>query len=84
VGAADAAAIAGVLLVFTGPRRAVDRTQRADVVGAILRRRIVYGAADGVLRPVFPILAVFGLFAAKERADAGNAEPARTPIAHCL
>ena len=34
-------------------------------VGAILWRGIVYGAADGVLLSVFPILAVFGLFASK-------------------
>jgi len=34
-------------------------------VGAIVWRGIVYGAADGVLLSVFPILAVFGLFASK-------------------
>ena len=34
-------------------------------VGAILWRGVVYGAADGVLLSVFPILAVFGLFASK-------------------
>jgi len=34
-------------------------------VGAIMWRGIVYGAADGVLLSVFPILAVFGLFASK-------------------
>ena len=34
-------------------------------MGAILWRGVVYGAADGVLLSVFPILAVFGLFASK-------------------
>jgi hypothetical protein len=38
-------------------------------LGAILWRGVVYGAADGVLLSVFPILAVFGLFASKPLRD---------------
>ena len=53
------------------------RTTLAEYVGAILRRGIVYGAADSVLLPVSRSSPAFGLFASKERADAGDAEPAR-------
>ncbi|HEX6662587.1 MAG TPA: serine hydrolase domain-containing protein [Gaiellaceae bacterium] len=38
-------------------------------VGAILWRGVVYGATDGVLLSVFPILAVFGLFAGRRLRD---------------
>lgn len=38
-------------------------------LGAIAWRGIVYGAADGLLLSVFPILAVFALFDARRRKD---------------
>ena len=50
------------LVVF----RTEDSTPRPDgleLVGAVLWRGVVYGATDGVLLSVFPILAVFGVFA---------------------
>jgi len=58
--------LAGVLLVFTVIREpSTPHPHGLTFVGAILWRGVVYGAADGVLLSVFPILAVFGLFASK-------------------
>jgi hypothetical protein len=58
--------IAGVLLTFTVLREpSTPHPHGLTFAGAILWRGIVYGAADGVLLSVFPILAVFGLFAVK-------------------
>jgi hypothetical protein len=57
---------AGVLLMFTVLREpSTPHPGGPAFVGAILWRGIVYGAADGVLLSVFPILAVFGLFASE-------------------
>jgi hypothetical protein len=58
--------VAGVLLVFMVLGEAsTPHPHGLTFVGAILWRGIVYGAADGVLLSVFPILAIFGLFASK-------------------
>jgi hypothetical protein len=58
--------LAGVVLMFTVLREPLTpHPHGLTFVGAILWRGIVYGAADGVLLSVFPILAVFGLFASK-------------------
>ena len=64
----------GALLgvVFAGATAAIAFTEKATVhphgwrfVGAIVWRGIVYGAADGVLLSVFPILAVVAAFSAR-------------------
>jgi hypothetical protein len=55
-------AIVMSLVVF----RTEDTTDRPDgleLVAALLWRGVLYGATDGVLLSVFPILAVFGAFA---------------------
>lgn len=58
--------LAGVVLMFTVLREpSAPHPHGLTFVGAILWRGIVYGADDGVLLSVFPILAVFGLFASK-------------------
>jgi hypothetical protein len=64
----------GALLgvVFAGATAAIALTEKATAhphgwrfVGAIVWRGIVYGAADGVLLSVFPILAVAAAFSAR-------------------
>lgn len=56
-------AVAGVVLMLTVLREpSTAHPHGLTFAGAILWRGIVYGAADGVLLSVFPILAVFGLF----------------------
>jgi hypothetical protein len=58
--------LAGVVLMLTVLREpSTPHPHGLTFVGAILWRGIVYGAADGLLLSVFPILAVFGLFASK-------------------
>jgi hypothetical protein len=58
--------LAGVVLMFTVLREpSTSHPHGLTFVGAIIWRGIIYGAADGVLLSVFPILAVFGLFASK-------------------
>ncbi len=58
--------VAAAVLVFTVLREpATARPGGWTLAGALLWRGIVYGAADGVLLSVFPILTVFGMFAAK-------------------
>jgi hypothetical protein len=58
--------LAGVLLMFTVLKEpSTPHPDGLTFVGAILWRGVVYGAADGLLLSVFPILAVFGLFASK-------------------
>jgi hypothetical protein len=58
--------VTGVLLMFTVLREpSTPHPRGLTFVAAILWRGIAYGAADGVLLSVFPILAVFGLFASK-------------------
>jgi hypothetical protein len=58
--------LAGAGLMFTVLREpSTTHPHGFTFVGAILWRGLVYGAADGVLLSVFPILAVFGLFASK-------------------
>jgi len=42
---------------------ATSRPEGLELAGAIVWRGVVYGATDGVLLSVFPILAVFGAFA---------------------
>jgi hypothetical protein len=66
--------LAAVGLMFTVLREpSTAHPHGIAFVGAILWRGIAYGAADGVLLSVFPILAVFGLFAStplRERSKA--------------
>jgi hypothetical protein len=50
-------------LVVFRTEDATDRPGGLELVAAILWRGVVYGATDGVLLSVFPILAVFGAFA---------------------
>lgn len=60
LGLATAGVLAGIVL------RTEDATARPDgleLLGAVLWRGVVYGVTDGVLLSVFPILAVFGVFA---------------------
>jgi hypothetical protein len=57
---------AGLGLMYTVLREpSTAHPHGLTFVGAILWRGVVYGAADGLLLSVFPILAVFGLFASK-------------------
>ena len=60
LGAAGAAVLAVTVLRTEG---ATDRPGGLELAGAVLWRGVVYGATDGVLLSVFPILAVFGAFA---------------------
>ncbi|HUP33533.1 MAG TPA: GerMN domain-containing protein [Gaiellaceae bacterium] len=60
LGAAGAAAMA---LVVVRTEDATDRPGGLELAGAVLWRGVVYGAADGVLLSVFPILAVFAALA---------------------
>jgi hypothetical protein len=71
----------GVVLgvVFAGVTAAIAFTEKAtshpsglSFVGAIVWRGIVYGAADGVLLSVFPILAVFAAFGARPLRERGR------------
>jgi hypothetical protein len=58
--------LAGGALVFTVLREpSTAHPHGWTFAGAILWRGVVYGAADGLLLSVFPILAVFAAFAAK-------------------
>jgi hypothetical protein len=50
-------------LVVLRTEDATDRPAGLELVAAVFWRGIVYGATDGVLLSVFPILAVFGAFA---------------------
>ncbi|HEU5065203.1 MAG TPA: hypothetical protein VFT86_04880 [Gaiellaceae bacterium] len=50
-------------LVVFRTEDATDRPGGLELIAAILWRGVVYGATDGVLLSVFPILAVFGAFA---------------------
>ena len=56
-----AAAVLAVVVVRT--EDATDTPGSFELLGAILWRGVFYGATDGVLLSVFPILAVFGAFA---------------------
>ena len=49
-------------LVVFRTEDATDRPGGLELAGAVLWRGFVYGATDGVLLSVFPILAVFGAF----------------------
>jgi hypothetical protein len=60
LGAIGAAAMA---LIAVRTEDATDRPVGSELVAAILWRGVVYGATDGVLLSVFPILAVFAAFA---------------------
>jgi hypothetical protein len=65
-------AIAGLLAFMVV--RTEDATPRPDgieLVGAVLWRGLVYGAADGLLLSVFPILVVFAAFAHSRLNEAG-------------
>jgi hypothetical protein len=62
--------VAGVVLMLTVLREpSTPHPHGLTFVGAILWRGIAYGAADGLLLSVFPILAVFGLFASRPLRD---------------
>jgi hypothetical protein len=55
--------------------RTEDSTARpdgAELVGAVLWRGVVYGATDGLLLSVFPILVVFAAFAGSRLNDHGT------------
>ena len=56
---------AGAVLVFMvyGTEDATSRPDGIEFIAALLWRGVVYGAADGLLLSVFPILAVFAAFA---------------------
>jgi hypothetical protein len=57
-------AAAGLLsLVVLRTQDATSRPDGLTLVGAVIWRGIVYGAADGLLLSAFPILAVFAVFA---------------------
>jgi hypothetical protein len=56
---------AGVLVLTVLRESATGRPSGWTLAGALLWRGVVYGAADGILLSVFPILTVFGLFAWK-------------------
>lgn len=57
-------AATGVLvLVVLGTQEATARPEGLELIGAVIWRGIVYGAADGLLLSAFPILAVFAMFA---------------------
>lgn len=56
-----AAAVMALTVVRT--EDATDRPGGMELLGAILWRGVLYGATDGVLLSVFPILAVFAAFA---------------------
>ena len=57
-------AAAGVLaLMVVRTEDATPRPDGAELAGAVLWRGVVYGATDGVLPSVFPILVVFAAFA---------------------
>jgi hypothetical protein len=60
LGAIGAAATALIVLRTEG---ATDRPGGVELVAAVLWRGVLYGATDGVLLSVFPILAVFAAFA---------------------
>jgi hypothetical protein len=65
-------AIAGLLAFMVV--RTEDATPRPDgieLAGAVLWRGLVYGAADGLLLSVFPILVVFAAFARSRLNEAG-------------
>jgi len=58
------AVAAGLLVLVVLREPATPHPDGWTFAGAILWRGVVYGAVDGVLLSVFPILAVFGLFEA--------------------
>lgn len=59
-----AAVFAGIVaLIVLGTEDATARPDGLELVGAVLWRGVVYGIADGLLLSVFPILAVFAMFA---------------------
>ena len=56
-------AAAGVLaLVVLRSEDATSRPEGIDLIAAVLWRGVIYGAADGLLLSVFPILSVFAIF----------------------
>lgn len=67
------AAITALIAIRT--EDATDRPGGIELVAAVLWRGVVYGATDGVLLSVFPILAVFAAFAGTRlrKRVAGNA-----------
>jgi hypothetical protein len=54
---------AATTFIVLGTEDATSRPGGLELAGAVLWRGVVYGATDGVLLSVFPILAVFGAFA---------------------
>jgi len=55
-----AAAVALAVIVLQ--KESTSRPEGIDLVAAVVWRGVVYGAADGLLLSVFPILAVFAIF----------------------
>ena len=66
-------------VLFAGAMSAIAFTEKAtshphglDFAAAIVWRGVVYGAADGVLLSVFPILAVFAAFSSRALRERGK------------
>jgi hypothetical protein len=57
------AGVLAVIVVVT--EEATPRPHGVDLAAALVWRGVLYGAADGVLLSVFPILAVFAAFAGR-------------------
>jgi hypothetical protein len=53
---------AAVLAAIVLQKESTSRPEGLDLVAAVVWRGVVYGAADGLLLSVFPILAVFAIF----------------------
>jgi hypothetical protein len=66
LGLASAAVLAAMVL---GTEAATSRPAGIDLAGAVLWRGVVYGATDGLLLSVFPILIVFAALAESKLND---------------
>jgi hypothetical protein len=53
---------AAVLVLIVFQKDSTARPEGLDLVGALVWRGVIYGAADGLLLSAFPILAVFAIF----------------------
>jgi hypothetical protein len=55
-------AAGAVLVLIVLGKDSTTRPEGIDLIGALVWRGVVYGAADGLLLSAFPILAVFAIF----------------------
>ena len=55
-------AAAAILVLVVLQKDSTTRPEGIELLGALLWRGVVYGAADGLLLSAFPILAVFAIF----------------------